>query len=562
MRLFGRVLFLGLCMAGWTTAASAAWYDSNYRYKQRLVINHLNVNGGTHANFPVLVTEANVAQVFFTHVQKSTPSNIDIIFTNEAENTQLDREVVVFNAALSKFVAWVKIPALSGTADTVIYVYYGYASANRPNDTSTWSYGFAAVWHLTEISGTTALDSTGRGNNGTYNGTLPNAAFNAGKFGNCQVMNGSSDCVNCGNTTDLNINGANPLMLEAWIYFSVLDVNVYQDFLCKGDHQYNLQKIAGGGTNHFNFAIYNPSGPNWQESQSSFNAVTNTWYHAVGRYTHTTSEIVSFINGAKQTASSVGSIPSTTQPVYLGRNSEFTNRYLNGRMQEARIHSVVRSDGWVQTSYASQNDPSAFFTGVGTEEWVRTPTPSVTRTATRTATRTITWTATPTSTRSATVTPSRTSTITPTRTPTTTITLTRTSTPTPTLTPTLTLTVTASATQTYTLTATITRTPPATPTPTPLRLGPEEVIVYPSPVKGGTAWFAYQVCEPTSISIRIYNVVGEVIETLQDRQNGPGQGRTRWDVSRTAPGVYFYRIRFENARETRELPLRKLVVVK
>jgi hypothetical protein len=169
-----------------------------------------------------------------------------------------------------------------------------------------------------------------------------------------------------------------------------------------------------------------------------------------------------------------------------------------------------------------------------------TPTPSIT----------------PTSTMTPTYTPTPTVTDTRTQTPTRTITRTLTATPTRTVTPTTTLTCTISTTRTSTVTLT------PSPTLSPYLIGQEDVISYPSPASGTEAWFYYQVARPCNVQIEIFNVLGERAKVLTNRHDLSGYGRTRWDITRVASGVYFYRLTMDDGAGSRKYALKKMVITR
>ena len=64
---------------------------------------------------------------------------------------------------------------------------------------------------------------------------------------------------------------------------------------------------------------------------------------------------------------------------------------------------------------------------------------------------------------------------------------------------------------------------------------------YPNPFNQSTA---IQISVPTRnrISITIYNIKGEVIEVLLDKEMQPGKHRILWDASNLAAGVYIYKM--------------------
>ncbi len=548
-------------------SAAGAWFDPNYEYKRQITIQAGQVNGN-QTDFPVLITEAGMDGNFFNHVQKSDPANIDIIFTNDTETLEYNREIVLFDQPGNRLEAWVRIPALSGTVNSVLYIYYGYAGANRTNDTGTWNSGYAAVWHLGESTGA-ARDSTAGPADGAFQGSLPRAV--AGRIGDCQRLNGAGDYVNCNRPPKISISGSNPLTLEAWVNFSTLGTTVYQDVISKGDTQYLLQK-PGHGDNQIDCVIYDTT---WRVTTSNANLSPNTWYYVVGRYDPASgNEVALFVDGSKQTAiDTAASINNTNRNVWLGNNQDQNNRYVNGLLDEVRIGNVARPDNWISTAFNNENNPGGFYQ-IGPESKQATPTPSSTWTPTPTPTQSGTYTPSPTvtptptqtltftQTSTYTATPSVTSTPTITRTFTVTPTFTHTPpftrtssptiTPTPTVTPTATITATATISATYTATRTITRTSTITPTSTvsptyvPVS-GLDSVRVYPNPYRAETnpRPEVRFIRLPRRAAIHLYSISGEQVRVLQ--KDDPGDA-VAWDLKNghgrdVASGVYIYVIK-------------------
>ena len=60
-----------------------------------------------------------------------------------------------------QLIAWVSVPTVSASSDTVIYVYYGNGSAaNQQNPTGVWDSNYEGVWHLPNGTTLSANDST------------------------------------------------------------------------------------------------------------------------------------------------------------------------------------------------------------------------------------------------------------------------------------------------------------------------------------------------------------------------------------------------------------------
>src|SRR3989337_1053519 len=121
------------------TVQGQTWYNSAWLYRKAITIDYTKVGAGPHTNFPVLIniTDANLqtgAQADFD----------DILFTSSDGITKLDHEVESYTSGTGALAAWVEIPSLSSTANTVIYMYYGNAAATaQQNITGTWNANYS-----------------------------------------------------------------------------------------------------------------------------------------------------------------------------------------------------------------------------------------------------------------------------------------------------------------------------------------------------------------------------------------------------------------------------------
>jgi uncharacterized delta-60 repeat protein len=64
----------------------------------------------------------------------------------------------------------------------------------------------------------------------------------------------------------------------------------------------------------------------------------------------------------------------------------------------------------------------------------------------------------------------------------------------------------------------------------------------PNPFVGATR-IAYDLATTSKVSLKIYNVLGQLVATVVDGVEGPGWKSVSWDASRVPPGVYFYRLK-------------------
>jgi len=128
-------------------------------------------------DFAVLISIASDDELRTTanlgHVEHA--DGYDIIFRASDGITQLDHEVEKYVPSTGELVAWVRIPTLSGSSDTTIYLYYGDSSVSSPteNPSGVWDNNYKGVWHLRETTGTYAADGDTREYSDIYTDWTP-----------------------------------------------------------------------------------------------------------------------------------------------------------------------------------------------------------------------------------------------------------------------------------------------------------------------------------------------------------------------------------------------------
>jgi len=126
----------------------------------------------------------------------------DILFTASDGATKLAHEIESYNAVTGQLIAWVSVPVVSPAADTVIYAYYGNASAaDQQNRTGVWDSNYEGVWHLPNGTTLSANDSTSNGNNATG---LNGSSAAAGEIDGAASLNGTSNFIQVANSSSLN----------------------------------------------------------------------------------------------------------------------------------------------------------------------------------------------------------------------------------------------------------------------------------------------------------------------------------------------------------------------
>lgn len=381
-----------------TLAASTYVFNPcDFAYRKSITINAAQVRGNL-SNFPVLVnlTDADLKG-------KTRADGFDIVFTASDGKTQLAHEIEQFEGAVGRLVAWVKTPTLSASANTVLYMYYGYPALTSPtqNPTQVWDANFAGVWHLAESGNGTPneyRDSSPYSNNGRggQGNPLYGPSRVTGRIGygqNFDNADGQYDLIDINNSPSLDITG-NQITLEAWIRFTSnpIEGKWYGILNHKGYYNgYRLIIPADTSARPLSFQLPGET----RDLRTSRNIAFGVWQHIVATYNDEKMRV--YLDGVQDpnTLNKSDNITpaSPENHVWIGYGDQPTNSPASyewvGQIDEVRISNVARSADWIRTEYNNQNAPSSFYTlGAQTSNAsfcsatrTRTPTPTPTDTA-------------------------------------------------------------------------------------------------------------------------------------------------------------------------------------
>jgi MSHA biogenesis protein MshQ len=309
-------------------------------------------SGGPLASFPVLfaVVDADIAG-------RASADGSDIYFVAADGETRLDHEIEKWNPGTGQLVAWVKLPSLPSSEDTVFYVYYGDPAAATPEaPAEVWTSSFAAVWHLAEQPRAVMADST-TGNDGTAHSSMQPNDLVSGQIGDAIDFDGVDDEITFTNP----ISGTTPHTISVWVNQRA---TTSQDALVVlGNGQSNRARF-------FNSVYFGDAvavGFYANDWNTGFDLPRNDW--KLLHWTYTNRDNVFYVDGVQQgamrinsgvdTEGSEGRLGNAAVPFGQGMN-------LNGQLDEVRIATVVRPAEWIQTEFNNQSDPSSFYT-VGSE---------------------------------------------------------------------------------------------------------------------------------------------------------------------------------------------------
>ena len=348
---------------------------------------------GTNTDFPLLINFASDADL----AARARSDAYDIFFTASDGTTKLPHEIEKYTSSTGELVAWVKVPSISSSTNTTIFMYYGCATASDQQDVANvWDTNFKGVWHLKENPTGTApqmKDSTSNTNHGTTTGMV------SGDQQTVKINGGLNfDATDAYiQTTSGESKTASAITWEVW--FKADSVGARRHLLWEGNSVGN----GWGGEQEMHLstdvnqltALYGESDGGGEVQIDYAFTDTASLHHAVFVVASpgTSPSGTLYVDGTSR------GTDTGTQTDRSGWDTNFrigrpgtSERYFDGTLDEVRVSNTARSYDWIVTEYRNQNSPSTFYSVSSEESWsctggTPTPTPTPT-TATPTPTPT------------------------------------------------------------------------------------------------------------------------------------------------------------------------------
>ncbi len=191
-------------------------------------------------------------------------------------------------------------------------------------------------WKFDEGSGTTAHDSSGKGNDGTLQG---NPQWVAGKIGGALEFDGDGDYVDCGASLAFNIN--TNITVACWIKVRQLDKS-WQAIVAQGDNSWRLHRSSSS-----NNIAWGTNGLSPKDLTGSVNVNDGQWHHVAGVYDGTQKRL--YVDGNLDVSeNSTGNINNSSYNVNIGENAEATGRYWDGLIDDVRVYNRALTQEEIQ----------------------------------------------------------------------------------------------------------------------------------------------------------------------------------------------------------------------
>jgi len=225
--------------------------------------------------------------------------------------------------------------------------------------TTTDESGLIGHWTMDDnAASTVVIDSSGNNNDGLalYNTSV---LHQTGIIDGALDFDGTSDYIDCGNSTDFDITDA--ITISAWVNFDTLSTN-FQTIVAKRgattDHVANYALRTGPGQNQDQLQFYYHDGTDWHVyTTSNARLVAGRWYHIVAAFTYGTGSSMKcyvdndLLTGNWNLGDGNSPVPTNTKPVTIGGLT--TGGYLGGIIDNVMIFNKALSQQQISTLYNS-----------------------------------------------------------------------------------------------------------------------------------------------------------------------------------------------------------------
>ncbi|MFH1100679.1 MAG: DUF2341 domain-containing protein [Methanobacteriota archaeon] len=345
------------------TALRSAWLATNetgvwknytgysgWRYCKQIVIHHEYVAGDL-TNFPVLITCT--SPDFTAYAQ---PDGDDFMFMDETRTTKYNHEIEQYTSTTGELVAWVTLPQLRSTTDTVMYLYYGNPTCvNQENMEGMWGDHFILVNHLTGADLDFLKDSTSNHWDVTSMGGNP--LFNQpGKIGGCVDFGGNGDYLKASG-----FRLPNDSSYTAGMWVRVEGNSNTRRYIMEGDGDAGISfQVWTNGS--FKARTHVPGGYPVCYSDTHTSTSDPRWFYVCTRLNTSSDLLDVMVNGVSEAGIYFsGAVNPETIGLNIGTSMNNNEYWMNGRLDELRVSNVPRSDVWVLTEYQNMVSPATFF---------------------------------------------------------------------------------------------------------------------------------------------------------------------------------------------------------
>jgi hypothetical protein len=305
------------------------------------------------SNFPLMIkltstagkTSTDVSDIFDTLGDNS--KKIKVV---TASGTDCYVEIDTWDSSNEEAVLWVRVPSISSTEDTVLYLYYDAQKADNSDyvgtrsqtpATNVWGSNYHGVWHMNQDpSVSNILDSTTTGLHATpYNMTSADSVDT--NIGKGLDLSGSSEYASFG-ATDISTS------YSLSVVFKFNTAAGTPMFMATSSSNYGVVLGPMPGSNYFYCSDTN------EELTFSYSSWDTQW-HAM-HLTRNGTSVKVFVDGTQVDTTKTFSSNNSISPDNFGANYWGQNRAVNGQISEMRLANIALPDAHVAAEGKSHLD--------------------------------------------------------------------------------------------------------------------------------------------------------------------------------------------------------------
>ena len=329
------------------------WYEADpWTYRRPLGVDATLVPDDL-TDFPLLVTLTDPGLA-----ASAQPDGSDIRFVAADGVTLLDHEIEAWDPGTGSLAAWVRLPAVSSTVDTELFLYAGASDAPDGQQVrAVWSTGFDGVWHLADDpsgSAPGAADSGPRRGGGLAFGAMTDADLVAGAAGDALDLDGTDDGIE---VPAVPLGASGSFTVSAWIRPDAF-----------GSNSTIVEFGAGSGTQLWLEATSPTSAILHADVNTDLGLVSSTagplgvgtWQHVTATFDH--DGVLAIVDGVSGTPGAASGRPTQSGlPTTLGSGSAGS---FDGTIDEIRIDQTARPAAWIAAHRANIVNPAFVTAGV------------------------------------------------------------------------------------------------------------------------------------------------------------------------------------------------------
>ena len=214
--------------------------------------------------------------------------------------------------------------------------------------------GLIGLWSFdgADISGTTAYDRSGRGNNGTL---VASPTKVAGKLGQSLSFNGTSQYVTLGNS--VYINSGTPFTVACWVYLNGFAQQYPEPITLRTNTTAPFEIAFSNQTSYLGIIFGSGTDATWYHGKNDAPASTyvGKWTHVVITYNgagvSSGTNFKLYTNGSSSAHNATGVYAATSQQSLLGGIGLASYNAFSGKLDDVRIYNRALSASEVSQLY-------------------------------------------------------------------------------------------------------------------------------------------------------------------------------------------------------------------